>query len=265
MSYRYLSPKNLEEHDLEWNCRSIEGELKSFENRTIGRIFDQYLSGTKAKIIEGGCGLGAWCEWFKQRGHEVVGIECNENIVARAKEFIPGSGVEYGDVTDLKYPDNFFDVYISLGVIEHFEHGPEQTLNEAWRILRPSGLAFVSTPCSNLLRRLILYPIRNLYFLIRKFLNQPIYFWQYNFTEKELRTYLEKAGFEIVYTDIDDYEPYERNRHLGIFADWFFLRRLRGEVWELNNLGRFVLRLLNTFPRSWYCNALVIVARTIKD
>ncbi len=267
MSYKLLSFKTSEEHDIEqWNDRSLEGELKSFEDRTLVRIFDKYLGGSKARILEGGCGFGAWCEWFQNRGHDIVGIEYDQNIVARAREFKPDVAVELGDITDLNYPDNSFDAYISLGVIEHFEHGPEKSLAEAHRILKPGGLAFVTTPWLTVLRRTLSHPIRSLYFLKRKLKGQPNYFWEYRFTKIELRNYLEQAGFEIICEDVDDYESEATNRHIGLWADWFFLREPDGEIWELNRKGKFVLKLLKTLaPATWFCSGLHLVARAKKD
>jgi len=265
MSYRFLSCKTGEEHNVnQWKDRSVEEEIKSFENRTFVSIFTRFLTGTRARILEGGCGLGAWCEWFERQGHEVIGIEYNADVVARAKQYKHDVLVELGDVTGLKYPDKSFDVYVSLGVIEHFEHGPEQALKEAHRILKPSGLAFVSIPYLTVLRRFIVHPIRSLYFLTRKLRGQPNYFWEYRFTKKELQIYLEKAGFEIIHTDIDDYEPYERNRHIGLWADFFVLRKTGGRIWELNRIGRLVLDILRIFPPSWYCSGVMIVARPKK-
>lgn len=262
MSYKLLSFKTAKEHDVDqWNNRSLEGELQSFENRTLVRIFNQYLNGHKWRILEGGCGFGAWCEWFERKGHAIVGIEYDENIVKKAKEFKPNVAVELGDITGLKYPDNSFDAYISLGVIEHFEHGPEQALAEAYRILKPGGLAFVTTPYLSPLRRLLSHPIRTLYFTIRKLRGQPSYFWEYRFTRAELRGFLEKAGFEIVDEDIDDYEGDEKRRHIGLWADWFFLRNQNGEIWELNNLGKVVLGAMKIFSPWVYCSGLHIIAK----
>lgn len=266
MSYRLLSFKTSEEHDVEqWNSRSLEGELESFRGRTLVRIFDRFLGGSKARILEGGCGFGAWCEWFQERGHEIIGIEYDENIFARAKEFKPNVAVELGDITNLNYPDNSFDAYISLGVIEHFEHGPEKAVQESFRVLKPGGLAFYTTPLLTPLRRWISHPVRSLYFLKRKLQGKPSYFWEYRFSKSELRKYLEAAGFEIVHTDVDDYETDVRDRHIGLWADWFFLRKLDGEIWELNSAGKFILRLLRLLPASWYCSGLHLVARASKS
>ncbi|RMF59513.1 MAG: class I SAM-dependent methyltransferase [Calditrichaeota bacterium] len=265
MSYKLLSFKTSDEHDVQqWDARILEGELKIFVGRTLVRIFDQFLNGGQKRILEGGCGFGAWCEWFAQRGHRIVGIEYDENIVQRAKQFKADVAVELGDITDLNYPDNHFDAYISLGVIEHFEKGPQKALQEAYRILKPGGLAFVTTPYVTLLRRLVSHPVRSLYFLIRKLRGQKNYFWEYRFTKKELRRFLEEAGFEIIHTDIDDYEPHVTDRHIGLWADWFFLRKPGGEIWELNGLGKLVLRFLRFFPATWYCSGLHLVGRAKK-
>ncbi len=266
MSYKLLSFKTSDEHDVEqWNNRSLEGELESFNDRTLVRIFTRFL-GENSRILEGGCGFGAWCEWFQERGHEIIGIEYDQNIVDQAKKFKPDVAVELGDITDLKYPDNHFDAYISLGVIEHFEHGPEKSLEEAFRILKPGGLAFVTTPLLTPLRRFVAHPIRTLYFLKRKFTGKPNYFWEYRFTKKELRNYLENAGFEIIHTDYDDYEPSIDNRHIGLWADWFFLRQHDGEIWELNRVGKLVLKFIKLFlPSMWYCSGLHLVARAKKS
>jgi len=265
MSYRLLSFKTGSEHDLDqWENRSIEGELESFKGRTLERIFEKYVGDSDARILEGGCGFGAWCEWFQRRGNEIIGIEYDEKIVKQAKKFKKDVAVELGDITDLKYPDNSFDAYISLGVIEHFEHGPEKSLQEAYRILKPGGVALVTTPLLTPLRRFISHPLRTLYFFRRKLSGKPNYFWEYRFTKKELRNYLENAGFEIIQSDYDDYEPTVKDRHIGLWADWFFLRSADEQIWKLNSLGKFILKLLRIFPPTWYCSGLHLVARANK-
>ena len=69
--------------------------------------------------------------------------------------------MEVGDILDIRYPDSSFEAYISMGVVEHFEDGPVPALKEAYRVLKPNGLIFVSTPTVNVIRKLIRRPIRN--------------------------------------------------------------------------------------------------------
>jgi SAM-dependent methyltransferase len=52
-----------------------------------------------------------------------------------------------GDVRSLEFADGEFDAVYSPGVVEHFEEGPRQILQETWRVLRPGGFAIISTPC----------------------------------------------------------------------------------------------------------------------
>ena len=134
------------------------------------------MANKKTHILEGGCGFGAWCEWFKNEGHCIIGIEYDKNIVNKAKKYKKDVAVELGDITKLRFKDNEFDAYISLGVIEHFELGPERALEEAHRILRPDGLAFVSTPLLTPIRQFISHPIRSLTFSNVNLAGKPIIF-----------------------------------------------------------------------------------------
>ena len=261
MSYKLYSHRTSDSQGLEqWDSRSIDAELRSFENRTIIEVFDKYIP-SNSKVLEGGCGLGAWCEWLEQKGHEVIGIEYYKEIVTKAKKLKPCVAVELGDVTSLRFPDSSFDAYLSLGVIEHFETGPQNALNEAMRILKPGGLAFITTPYLNVFRRLISHPIRDIYFLIRVLQGRKKYFWEYRYTKKELTTYIRDAGFEIIYVGVDDFNRDKTNSHMGLWGDWFFLRNKKGVQFELNKLGRIILRGLRIFPPSWHCSGIIVVAK----
>jgi SAM-dependent methyltransferase len=265
MSYKLYSFKTGEEHDLDqWNGRSLRSEVESIRNRTLVEIFNRFLTGTRLRILEGGCGLGGWVDYFRKQGHDVIGIEYDERIIKLAKEEDPSIPIILGDITQLDFPDNSFDAYISLGVIEHFEHGPHQALTEAFRILKPGGLAFITTPVLTTLRRLVAHPMRDVYFRIRDLKGQPKYFWEYRFTKKELCDYIRDAGFEIEYVGIDDYEPEERHKHIGLWADYFFLRDKSGRAWELNGAGRAILRLLRVGSPWFFCSGAHVVARAPK-
>ena len=98
------------------------------------------------------------------------------------------------DVEALALGGSTIGSYVSLGVLEHFHYGMEKSLAEAWRVLKPGGLIFISVPHFNALRR----------FLARsgRFERVPPdqvaveRFYQYALSAGQLREILEKNRFE---------------------------------------------------------------------
>lgn len=215
------------------------------------------------KILEAGCGLGGWVLHFNKAGHETTGVELYEQLIVRAKKYDQEIKVIKGDVLKLDYPDNHFDAYISLGVIEHFKEGPHTALNEARRVLKPGGLAFISIPYLNFLRIILVHPLRRIYFFLAGLFGKKKYFWEYRYTKKELISFLQQTGFEINHIDIDDYEKEDRYHHIGLISDFIFLKKKGSTVYKLNSMGKFVLKFARLFSPWLYCSSIIIVARKI--
>lgn len=265
MSYKFYSPKtSKEQENTQWDMRSLDEEIRSFELRTIAPVFRRYMN-PASRILEAGCGIGAWCEWFQNQGHHPIGIEYNQRVIAQAKSWLPFVSVEFGDVTQIAYPSDFFDSYVSLGVVEHFEEGPDQPLREAHRVLKPGGIAFVSTPCINGLRTILAHPVRSFFFTLNRLRGKSSHFWEYRFSKQELQQFLERNGFEVVEIVVDDFVDAGFPLQMGLWTDWFFLRKKQGKMWELNNVGQLIYRFLKKIvPPSFYCAGLCVVARAVK-
>lgn len=264
MSYTFYSFRNREDQDLEmWSHRTLDGETKSCETRTLCSVFDQYIS-KDSKMIEAGCGLGGWVNYFKQKGYSIVGVEYDQRVIQKTREYDPHIPIYYGDVNHLKYPDDTFDSYISLGVIEHFREGPQKALAEARRILKRDGLAFITVPYLSPFRKWITHPLRNLYFFVRRLSGGKDYFWEYRYTKNELLTFLEETGFKPVYIGIDDYIENDKKHHIGLYGDYFFLRKRHGEIWELNAVGKMILKVGRLFSPWLFCSGIHIVSRNEK-
>jgi SAM-dependent methyltransferase len=237
----------------------LDGEIASYDGRTLIGYLDKYLT-PKSRILEAGCGFGGWCEWLARRGHDPIGLEYHEDIVAMSHDFNPEAKVELGDVKTVNYPNESFDSYISLGVIEHFEDGPQEALSEAYRVLKPGAIAFITTPYLNPIRRLFSHPVRSAYLKLTDLRGRRSNFWEYRFTADELSSFVSKAGLNVVEVAVDDYDPEQTDRHIGLWADWFFLRDRDG-IYELNQMGKAVHRLLRRFvPDAWYAGGILVVA-----
>ena len=121
--------------------------------KNIQRVYAQYLPRDEP-IIEAGCGIGQVVLALRTMGYDAQGVDYAQKTIEQVKERFPDLPLWVGDVTALNVPDGHYGGYISIGVIEHRQAGPEPFLKEAWRVLRPGGVALISVPYLNTLRQL---------------------------------------------------------------------------------------------------------------
>ncbi len=191
--------------DMCWEKTSLERQLAMTTKDDELNIFLKYLP-KNGKILEAGCGLGRWVICLKNRGYDIKGIDFSKQVIDLIKNYDPAIPVELGNIMDINYPDNYFDVYISLGVVEHFVEGPFNVLEEAKRVVKQNGMLFISVPVFNPIRHVTL-PFEKLFrfiienYLVRKLLGKSPYppknFIEYRFIRKEFSRHLLKLGFEI--------------------------------------------------------------------
>src|SRR3990170_3759329 len=153
MSFKQYIPKIGNEWEVYWKSTSPKQELKLVETDGLRPIFETYLP-IKGKILEAGCGLGKWIIHLTREGYNIQGIDANKYALEKLRESFPKARVKKGDVRQLPFEDEHFDTYLSLGVVEHFEEGPQKALQEAYRVLRGDGTAIVEVPFDSPLRKL---------------------------------------------------------------------------------------------------------------
>jgi 2-polyprenyl-3-methyl-5-hydroxy-6-metoxy-1,4-benzoquinol methylase len=95
------------------------------------------------RILDIGCGFGESLGYHQARGCEVYGVEADENIRRVADKF--GFNVHVGLFDSAIYQENFFDYVTMSQVIEHVTE-PVQTMSGIAKILKPGGVAILSTP-----------------------------------------------------------------------------------------------------------------------
>lgn len=100
------------------------------------------------RVLEAGGGTGLLAEALVQQGNEVYVIDRNLEMLAHAVRRARQAGgrmlVGEGDVEDLFFADETFDAYISNNVL--YLTDLEQTLREAYRVLKPGGKIALSSP-----------------------------------------------------------------------------------------------------------------------
>ncbi len=93
------------------------------------------------RILEIGCGAGIDAERFVKAKALYTGIDLTDEAITLTKKCI-NADVKQMNAEFLDFPDETFDLVYSFGVIHHALN-PENIVNEAYRVLKPSGHIFL--------------------------------------------------------------------------------------------------------------------------
>ncbi|HEV2750127.1 MAG TPA: class I SAM-dependent methyltransferase [Gemmatimonadales bacterium] len=105
----------------------------------------QPLTGTAFLDLGSGVGWGARLSLARGGGKLAVGLDFSRRALTLAHRTTPGARWVQGDGTSLPFRDRAFDRVFSFGSLEHFPD-LHRGLHEAFRVLRPGGLAVVVVP-----------------------------------------------------------------------------------------------------------------------
>jgi 2-polyprenyl-3-methyl-5-hydroxy-6-metoxy-1,4-benzoquinol methylase len=163
--------------------------LKMWRKRLRG--IERHFS--KGRLLDVGCATGTFLQLAQQEGWEIRGTEYSIYAAKFASNLLKAD-IHCGHLMDARYEDSFFDVVTFWHVLEHL-HDPMRYLQEAHRILKPSGLLVIAVPNVND------YIMQTAYRIVK---GRPLKLFSkddreihlYHFSDKTLREYLLKAGFE---------------------------------------------------------------------
>jgi ubiquinone/menaquinone biosynthesis C-methylase UbiE len=120
--------------------------------RAKDRLIDVLLSKLKSKkrmnILNVGAGTGDDLAIISKYGDTYV-----MDIDSNALDLIPQELIvdkKVCDICSISYPDNFFDIVVAFGVLEHIEDDV-QAVKEIYRVLKPSGNFVFYVPAFNFL------------------------------------------------------------------------------------------------------------------
>lgn len=136
-----------------WERQDAENLLKACEGGGVLSAVVRYVP-KGGMILDSGCGLAQYVRSLKDKGWSAVGLEHDESTVHLARSVWPDLEIVQGDAEHSPFPDESFDAVISLGVVEHFVAGPGAALAEMRRVLKPGGIAVITVPCLNTVRRM---------------------------------------------------------------------------------------------------------------
>lgn len=240
-----------------WRGDTFKEHLAMVHYQIIKGTILEYLPKT-GKILEAGCGIGKWLIYLRQLGYDVIGIEISQEALQTLTTEDKSVPVVLADVENTCFTDESFESIISLGVMEHFENGPQICLRETRRLLKKDGILLLTVPYQNLIRQIVLRPAVWFAGSMLKRLGFQPQFSEYRFSKKTMLKFLNDFGFEVIRVEPDDY-IYPKS--LGLYADWGKIIGDKHKMHELNRFGKILQRILGLFPLWFYCEGILLVAR----
>jgi 2-polyprenyl-3-methyl-5-hydroxy-6-metoxy-1,4-benzoquinol methylase len=146
------------------------------------------------KLLDVGTHCGFFLRMARGMGWELHGVEPSP-AAELAHEFF-GLNVHRGQLHDLRFPPQSFDVVTLIDVLEHLDN-PPHLLGEVRRLLKPDGMVFIKTPNA----RYNLFKLR----LVRRTLGlKQVEIFDakehvVHYTRETLSWVLQRAGFEVTH------------------------------------------------------------------
>jgi ArsR family transcriptional regulator len=186
-----------------------QDKMRSFFDSVAGRLGKDYVPGKSWKsvaeallrlmppmvIADLGAGEGAFALLLAERAKKVIAVDTSARMVEVGREQARRHGiknVEYrlGDMEEIPIEDSSVDLVFFSQSLHHALH-PERAVADAWRILHPGG------------RIILLDLVKHRFEEARELYADE---WL-GFSESEVESMLEKAGFKDIETSVVHKEP----------------------------------------------------------
>jgi ubiquinone/menaquinone biosynthesis C-methylase UbiE len=133
-----MSAMDWEEAGRGWGARAAEWAylFEPYARPANTLLFDRLGIGVGARLLDIACGSGFAAHLAAERQAEVSGLDAAEALVTIARTRTPSGDFRVGDMFELPFPDDSFDLATSFNGIWK---GCEGALNEARRVLVPDG------------------------------------------------------------------------------------------------------------------------------
>lgn len=95
-------------------------------------------AGPGKTLLDIGCGAGGALVVARDLGAEVAGLDASTNFVAIARERLPGARIEVGEMEDMPFDDETFDIATGINSFQ-FVGDIVRALAEAGRVLKKGG------------------------------------------------------------------------------------------------------------------------------
>ncbi len=123
-----------------WGARAKDYAeiIEAFGRPLYEAVFNAAEVGSGTRLLDVGCGPGLAAQLAAQRGAHVAGLDAAEPSLEIARERTPAGDFRSGEMEDLPWADNTFDVVTGFNAFQ-YAADVVNALREARRVARPGG------------------------------------------------------------------------------------------------------------------------------
>lgn len=159
-----------------------------------------------AMVLDAGCGAGLPITQLLAQRFEVIGVDFSEAQIELAKQNVPGAKFLCQDLTELPFPDEFFDGICSYYAIIHIPRQQHRALLDKFhRMLNTGGVALLCLGAEHLIDD-----------IADDYLGTRMY-WSH-FDSGTYLTILKEIGFSIIWSKVVQDQTFEGAGHLFVLA-----------------------------------------------
>jgi SAM-dependent methyltransferase len=122
-----------------WGARPADWAINEDAQRpTYEAALDRVGLIPGQRVLDIGCGVGAFLRMVAERGGEPSGLDASESLVAFASTRLPHADLRVGEMEDLPWPDDTFDLVTGFNSF-FFANDMVAALREAGRVAKPGA------------------------------------------------------------------------------------------------------------------------------
>jgi SAM-dependent methyltransferase len=107
-------------------------------------VFDSVGLTEGHRLLDAGCGSGLALQFAAKRGATVTGLDASAGLLEIARERVPDGDIRQGDIEELPFPDNTFDVVTAFNSVQ-YAADPIMALRELGRVAKTGAPVAVLT------------------------------------------------------------------------------------------------------------------------
>lgn len=210
---------NQHEQTMESYARNTAWHIEKFDAYNLQSLIALFLELVPGKrILDLGCGIGRDAAVFRDRDCKIIGIDASPELLAVAKQRLPGIDFRQCDFTKpLPFPNASFDgVWASASLLHLPKVQLPAVLREIHRVLRAGGVLFCSMKEGTGEK------------MMRDFSGEGQRFFAL-YVQEELRCSIQGVGFSILGCERREDSAYKRNAQLPKVEQWWVLVFARKE------------------------------------